>query len=90
VVASNRAFVDVTHKSNAVLCSGAGRFDQNPVTPMPNLVALATAKDLAGPDPRSTTCGLLGGEVVRGRSPVETTLRDANREFQATVATGGR
>ena len=82
----NDILVRLTHELNAALYTKAGRFDQDPAANVPVLPRLDRIRELATLDKGSDTFGFLETELLRGRSAVEWTLRDASRQIDAYLA----
>ena len=72
----NRALLRASHGLNAALYTAAGRFAQDPATPMPLLPSLDGVRELRTMDPRSDRYGFLLTELIRGRNRVEAALGD--------------
>jgi Zn-dependent M28 family amino/carboxypeptidase len=81
--ARNEFVVRLTHQLNARLYTKAGRFDQDPAARIPVLPLLDRVRDLVKLDKNSDAYGFLETELLRGRSAVEWTLRDASRRIGA-------
>lgn len=85
----NTLLVRVTHRLNSRLYTRTGRFDQDPAANVPLLPLLARARELPALAPTSDAYGFLETELLRGRNAVEATLREANKEIQAFLASPG-
>jgi N-acetylated-alpha-linked acidic dipeptidase len=84
--ARNDFLVRLTHELNARLYTKAGRVDQDPAANVPVLPLLDRVRELPKLDKNSDAYGFLETELLRGRSAVESTLRDATRQIDAYLA----
>jgi N-acetylated-alpha-linked acidic dipeptidase len=82
----NDFLVRLTHELNSRLYTKAGRVDQDPAANIPVLPLLDGVRELSTLDKNSNAYGFLETELLRGRSAVESTLREATRQIDAYLA----
>jgi N-acetylated-alpha-linked acidic dipeptidase len=82
----NDFLVRLTHELNSRLYTKAGRVDQDPAANIPVLPLLDSLRELPKLDKNSDGYGFLETDLLRGRSAVESTLREAKRQIDAYLA----
>ncbi len=86
IAARNALATRLTHRLNATLYTGAGRFDQDWAADLPHLPLLARAAELPSLAADADAAGFLRTDLLRGRNAVEATLRDATRSLEQFLA----